>query len=458
MGFFFFTALAFLVALGVLITVHEFGHFWVARKLGVKVLRFSVGFGRPLWKHVGKVDGTEYVVAAIPLGGYVKMLDEREAPVAPAELAMAFNRQSLKVRTAVVLAGPLFNFLFAIFAYWLILVSGDTGMRPLIGEVEPESIAANAGFAEGDEILAVGDRKTPTWETAVYALLAESLGDTDLPVRVRDDQRLEKVRWLEARELADVTEDGQVLERIGLSPKRPLLSAVIGEVIAGEAAARAGLQTGDELLSVDGVPLKDWGAWVAYVREHPDQQMSLDVKREGVVKPVQLTTSHRVDDDGTLIGRIGAGVYVPKHLHDEYRTEIRLGPVDAAGAAVKKTWDLSVLMLRMLGKMLIGEASVKNLSGPISIAESAGRSASYGLVYFLKFLAVVSISLGVLNLLPVPILDGGHLLYFLIEALKGSPLSESAQIQGQRIGIMILLGLMTLAFYVDISRLLGYSS
>jgi regulator of sigma E protease len=363
----------------------------------------------------------------------------------------------LKVRTAVVLAGPLFNFLFAIFAYWLILVSGDTGMRPLIGEVEPESIAANAGFAEGDEILAVGDRKTPTWETAVYALLAESLGDTDLPVRVRDDQRLEKVRWLEARELADVTEDGQVLERIGLSPKRPLLSAVIGEVIAGEAAARAGLQTGDELLSVDGVPLKDWGAWVAYVRAHPDQKMSLDVKRDGLVKPVQLTTSHRVDDDGTLIGRIGASVYVPKQLLDEYRTEIRLGPVDAAGAAVKKTWDLSVLMLRMLGKMLIGEASVKNLSGPISIAESAGRSASYGLVYFLKFLAVVSISLGVLNLLPVPILDGGHLLYFLIEALKGSPLSESAQIQGQRVGILILLGLMTLAFYVDISRLLGYS-
>ena len=455
MGSFFFTALAFLVALGVLITVHEFGHFWVARRLGVKVLRFSVGFGTPLWKHVGKIDGTEYVVAAIPLGGYVKMLDEREGPVEQSELTRAFNRQSLKVRTAVVLAGPVFNFLFAIFAYWLILVTGDTGMRPLIGEIEPDSIAEKAGFVEGDEIIAVGDRKTPTWESAVYALLAESLGDQDLPVRVRDQQYLEKVRWLEARELADVTEDGQVLERIGLSPKRPLLPAIIGEVLAGEAADRAGLRAGDELLSVDGVPLEDWGAWVTYVREHPDQKMSLDVRRDGVVRPVLLTTGHRIDDGGTLIGRIGASVQVPEQLREEYRAEIRLGPVDAVGAAVQKTWDLSVLMLKMLGKMLVGEASVKNLSGPISIAESAGRSASYGLVYFLKFLAVVSISLGVLNLLPVPILDGGHLLYFLIEALKGSPLSESAQIQGQRIGILILLGLMTLAFYVDISRLLG---
>ena len=259
MGSFFFTALAFLVALGVLITVHEFGHFWVARRLGVKVLRFSVGFGAPLWKHVGKVDGTEYVVAAIPLGGYVKMLDEREGPVDQSELSRAFNRQSLKVRTAVVLAGPLFNFLFAIFAYWLILVTGDTGMRPLIGEIEPDSIAAKAGFVEGDEIIAVGDRKTPTWESAVYAFLAESLGDEDLPVRVRDERHLEKVRWLESRDLAEVTEDGQVLERIGLSPKRPLLPAVIGEVIAGEAADRAGLQAGDEILSVDGIPLKDWG-------------------------------------------------------------------------------------------------------------------------------------------------------------------------------------------------------
>ena len=457
MGSFLFTALSFLVALGVLINLHEFGHFWVARRLGVKVLRFSIGFGSPLWKRVGKVDGTEYVIAGIPLGGYVKMLDEREGPVDESELSRAFNRQSLKVRTAVVLAGPVFNFLFAIIAYTLILMTGDTGMRPLIGEIEPDSIAAKAGFVEGEEILAVGDRKTPTWESAIYAFLAESLGDADLPVRVLDDQRLEKIRWLGARDLSDVTEDGQVLERIGLSPKRPILPAVIGELVAGEAAERAGLRVGDELLAVDGVPIEDWGAWVAHVRDHPDQQMSLDVKRDGVVQALQLTTGHRVDGDGKLIGRIGASVHLPPQLFDEYRAEVRLGPVDAVGAAVMKTWDLSVLMLKMLGKMLVGEASVKNLSGPISIAESAGRSASYGVVYFLKFLAVVSISLGVLNLLPVPILDGGHLLYFLIEWIKGSPLSENAQMHGQRIGILILLGLMTLAFYVDISRLLGSS-
>ena len=418
-------------------------------------MRFSIGFGTPLWKRIGKIDQTEYVVAAIPLGGYVKMLDEREAPVPPAERPRAFNRQSLKVRTAVVLAGPLFNFFFAIIAYWLIFVTGDTGMRPLVGEVAPDSIASEAGFAAGDEIMAVAGRETPTWETAVYALLAESLGDADLAVRVRDERQLERICWLNGHRLADVAEDGRILQHIGLSPQRPNLPVIIGEIVPGESADAAGLMSGDEILTADGEPLQSWNAWVTFVRDRPDQLVALEVKRNDRVISVPLKIGRWLQGGGKDVGRIGASVHIPPGLLDRYRTEIRLGPIEALGASVRKTWDLSILMLKIIGKILVGEVSVKNLSGPISIAESAGKSASYGAVYFIKFLAVISISLGVLNLLPVPILDGGHLLYFAIEGLKGSPLSENAQLHGQRIGILILVGMMTLAFYVDISRLLG---
>ncbi len=453
MSSFLFTIASFVVALGILITVHEFGHFWVARRLGVKVLRFSIGFGRPLWRRTGRVDGTEYVIAAIPLGGYVKMLDEREGPVVPEERDRAFNRQSLKVRSAIVAAGPLFNFLFAILAFWLIFVTGDTGTRPWIGSVAPDSLAWQAGFRPDDEVLAVADRSTPTWESAVYALLRESVEDRDLPVRVRDADGVEQVRMLPGQRLARLAEEGNILDGIGLTPKRPTLPPVIGRVVPGEAAERAGLRTGDRILSVDGARVDSWNGLVEMVRQNPGRILRLEVERGGSWIELSLPVGVR-EADGRRIGRIGAGVEVPEGLYDAYRAEFRLGPLEAVGAATAKTWDMSLFMLRMLGRMLTGEASVKNLSGPISIAQTAGRTASYGLVYFLKFLALVSISLGVLNLLPVPVLDGGHLLFFLIEALKGSPLSEEWQLQGQRIGIAILLALMGLAFYVDIARLL----
>lgn len=454
-----FTILSFIVALGILITVHEFGHFWVARKLGVKVLRFSVGFGKPLLTFRGRGltpedKGTEYVLAAIPLGGYVKMLDEREGEVPEEELERSFNRKSLPVRTAIVVAGPVFNFIFAILAFWLINVTGDMGARPLVGAVAEGSIAAEAGFQPGDEFVSVADRITPTWETVVYGLLTESASGDDLAVKVLVADGYEEERQLPGGQLIELAENGRLLERIGLTPKRPQVPPVIDQLAPGEAAEQAGIQSGDRILSINGEPLEVWDELVEAIKKLPGKPATLEIERQGAIETIGLIVGSR-EVDGKVIGRIGAGPHVPEDLFDQYRVEVRYGPVEAIGVATAKTWDMSVFMLKMLGQMLKGEISVKNLSGPISIAQTAGKTASYGAIQFLKFLALVSISLGVLNLLPVPVLDGGHLLFFLVEAIKGSPLSEAAQAQGQRIGMALLLALMGLAFYVDLSRLLG---
>jgi len=449
-----YTVGSFIVALAILIAVHEFGHFWVARKLGVKVLRFSIGFGKPLLRHVSPRDGTEYVLAAIPLGGYVKMLDEQEGEVPETQKHLAFNRQPLWKRTVIVTAGPCFNFLFAVLAYWAIFVAGDVGTRPVIGEVVPQSTAAKARFAPGDELLAISDRPTPTWEAAAFALMAEVLNGEDLTVRVRDESGLELVRILNGDALAGLPDNPALLSNLGLSPARPVLPARIGELIPGDPAIRAGLRTGDLVHRVNGESIAHWSDLVEAVQAHPGRPLRLEIER-GSERHELLVIPHAVQLGGWEVGRIGAAAQVPPHLFDAYRTEVRLGPMAAMSAAVGKTADMSLLTLRVIGRMLIGKASVENLGGPIAIAEIAGKTASYGLGSFVKFLAVVSISLGVLNLLPIPMLDGGHLLYFAIEAIKGSPLSEQAQLQGQRVGLALLAALMTLAFYVDIARLLG---
>lgn len=450
-----FTLGSFIVALAILIAVHEFGHFWVARRLGVKVLRFSIGFGRPLFRIQRHPDDTEYVVALVPLGGYVKMLDEREEDVPPDQVHLAFNRQALWKRSSIVAAGPAFNFLFAILAYWAIFMSGDSGLRPVIGEVEPQSIAAEAGFEPGDELIRIGDREAGSWETSLFAFIGKSLDGQELGVRVRDVSGNEIERWIPSAAVQSLAEEPDLLGRLGLTPKRPTLPAVIGELVPGEAAAVAGMQPGDRILAADGRPVESWGAWVDLVRDHVEKPILIDVERSDGERLDLEITPRAAQVDGATVGRIGAGVQVPDGFMDDYQVEVSYGPIESLGRAVSKTAEMSVMTLRMVGRMIIGQASIENLSGPITIAETAGRTASYGLDSFIKFLAVVSISLGILNLLPIPVLDGGHLLYFFVEWVKGSPVSEEAQLQGQKIGLFLLAALMSLAFYLDLSRLLG---
>lgn len=446
--------LAFIVAISVLVAVHEFGHFWVARKLGIKVLRFSIGFGKPFWTRVFGTDKTEFAIAAIPLGGYVKMLDEREGQVPVVDLPRAFNRQPLWSRSAVLLAGPLFNFLFAIVAYWLMFSYGVPGLRPVVGEVAPSSYAEQAGLQTGDEIMRIAGDTTPTWDMAAMKLLDVALEGERADLEVRNASGNLRSLSLDLRNAPDVLDKGGLLNNLGISPMRPKIPAIIDRTVSGSPAQAAGLQPGDRIVAADGQPMADWADWVNYVRERPGTAIRVRFERDGVEAETTLTT-RAVKENGQSIGQIGAYVRQPSASDNPLSVQVRFGPVDAAQQAMTKTWDMSILTLRTLWGMVTGRASIENISGPISIAQYAGYSAKVGFSSFLKFLAIVSISLGVLNLLPIPILDGGHLLYNAIEWVTGKPLSEAAQEIGQRVGIIVLLGLMSLAFYNDISRLLG---
>ncbi|MEQ1558359.1 MAG: RIP metalloprotease RseP [Methyloglobulus sp.] len=446
------TLFYFIIAIGILVSFHEFGHFWVARKTGVKVLRFSIGFGKVLWSHQKNPDSTEYVLSAIPLGGYVKMVDEREGKVKEEDLPKAFNRQSLWVRTAIVAAGPLFNLILAVALFWLVLVLGETGIKPVLGEIKPGTFAAKSGFVEGEEILSVNGKTTKTWTEAMNIVITSAMdGQAQIIVKVKnlaDDQTDRVLAFTEN----DVQDSEKLYELLGFHPWSPKLKPIINEVLPDSAALAAGLKKDDLILSADGTPILDWLQWVDYVKNRPDKPISLVIDRQGTQLTLGITPKS-VKSGQVNEGKIGASVQVPENLLKSMEAEYSLPPLDAIPVAFKTTYDYSVVTLRMMGKMLIGKASVKNLSGPISIAQIAGQSATMGLVYFLKFMALVSVSLGVLNLLPVPVLDGGHLLFFGIEAIKGEPVSEKVQIFFQQVGIALLLLLMATAFVVDIERI-----
>ncbi|WP_280552831.1 sigma E protease regulator RseP [Halomonas sp. 25-S5] len=444
--------LAVIVVLGLLITFHEFGHFWVARRCGVKVLRFSVGFGKPIWSRVDR-HGTEFVVAAIPLGGYVKMLDEREGPVDPAERSQAFNNKTVWQRIAVVAAGPLANFLLAIVAYWALFVAGTTTVAPVIGSVAPDSPASRGGLETGQEITAVRGEVVRSWDEINLKLIAAIGESGELEVKARDEAtadprtyRLPVEEWL-------VRQDPpRPLPSLGLTPWQPEIPAVLGQLVEGEAAAEAGLQVGDEVVAVDGEPVADWMAFVDRVRASPGRPLTLEVLRDGERREITVTPGRNQLEEGVSIGYIGAGVEAVG-WPDEYRREIRYGPLAAVGQSLARTGEMTVLTLGAIRKMVVGLISPSNLSGPITIARIAGESARSGLESFVSFLAYLSISLGVLNLLPIPVLDGGHLLYYLVEVVRGRPVSEQVQAVGLRIGLALVGTLMLMALYFDLMRL-----
>ncbi len=440
-----------LVALGVLVTFHEFGHFWVARRCGVKVLRFSVGFGMPLLRWHDR-RGTEFVIAAIPLGGYVKMLDEREGEVPADQLDQSFNRKTVRQRIAIVAAGPIANFLLAIVFFWVLAMMGSQQVRPVIGAVEADSMAAKAGLVAGQEIVSIDGEPTTGWG-AVNLQLVRRMGESGtINVVVREqDASTETPRELALDHWLKGADEPDPIKSLGIRPWRPALPPVLAELDPKGPAQAAGLKTGDRLLALDGQALGDWQQVVDLVRVRPDTKIVLKVERDGAQIDVPVTLSVRGEAKAAG-GYLGAGVKGVEWPPSMVR-EVSFGPLAAIGEGAKRTWTMSVLTLESLKKMLFGELSVKNLSGPITIAKVAGASAQSGVADFLNFLAYLSISLGVLNLLPIPVLDGGHLLFYLVEWVRGRPLSDRVQGWGIQIGISLVVGVMLLALVNDLGRL-----
>lgn len=451
-----FTSLwAYAITIGVLVVFHEFGHFAVARLCGVKVLRFSVGFGKVLYsRHFGKGE-TEWVLSAIPLGGYVKMLDEREGEVPAHELDRAFNRKPVWKRMAVVAAGPVFNLLLAVILYFGLFIHGVPDLKPRVGEIPKGTPAAAAHFEPHETVLSINGTPIRGWDEVGWRLLVLSLRHPHVEITGRTPDGIEHRHLLDLSGIKPSDLSGSFMGKLGLQPDIPPLPPVVGKIVPGSAAEQAGLRPGDRILRVDGRDIATFEQWREVVSSHPEQRLHMDLVRDGGQISLDITP-HKANSNGKVIGLVG--VYSPPAPHgalDALRTEVRYGPLAALGLAVQRTWDIGSVSMEMLGKMVLGQASVKNLSGPIGVAKVAGESASLGLSPFIFFLAFFSVGVGVLNLLPIPILDGGHLLYYTAEFFMRRPVPESAWETGQKIGAVVLVALMALVFYNDISRLLA---
>lgn len=443
---------AFALALGILIVGHEFGHYLVARWCGVKVLRFSVGFGKPLLLRRYGPDQTEWALAAFPLGGYVKMLDEREAPVAPQELHRAFNRQPVTKRFAIVLAGPVANFLLAITFYWGMYVYGVDELRPILGAPVAGSASAAAGIEDGEEVISLNGTKILTWQDLRWEILQRALDRQPIVMDVANARGEIATRRLDLSNLDTRELEGDMLQQLGMRLYRPRAPAVVGKVFPGSVAEQAGLKSGDLVLRAGDRQVEFWADLVGIIRDAPGQEIALEVRRGGEMLLLRVVPGESVEH-GNRVGRIGIAMHDDGNSRNRLVTTVRYGPFDALAKATAQTWDTAVFSLSILGKMVVGDVSWRNLSGPVTIADYAGQSARLGIMHYIKFLALISISLGVLNLLPIPLLDGGHLMYYIVEIVKGGPVSEKAMEIGQQVGLALLVMLMAFAFYNDINRL-----
>jgi len=448
---FFWNLSSFIIALGILITVHEYGHFWVARKNGVKVERFSIGFGKALWRKVDK-SGTEFVIALIPLGGYVKMLDERVDDVAPEDSDKTFNSKNVYQRIAIIAAGPLANFIFAIFAFYLMFLIGVPSVKPVIGEISPNSIAEKARVTGQSQIIEVAGQKTLDWQDVNLALVSQ-IGENSIEVKTKSvDSISSKTYTLDTSKWQFEAENISAIESLGFNPFRPKIYNEVAAVAKDSPAEKANLMAGDKFIAINDININDsWRIFSEQIKEYPEQSVQLTIMRNGQKQLVEVIPQ-AVDRNGKKIGYLGIS---PKSAvyPEEYQIELVYGPLDAISESINKTWNLVTLSFDMIGKLITGDVSVKNLSGPIAIAQGAGDHAGYGFVYFLGFLALISINLGIINILPVPVLDGGHLVYYFIELLTGKPVSEKVQEIGFKFGTLALLGLMSIALFNDLSRL-----
>ena len=459
------TIIAFIVTIGVLVTIHEYGHFQVARWCGVKVLRFSIGFGKPLWqKAIGK-DSTQFVLAAIPLGGFVKMLDERELAAereadpqaahvgySEADLKRAFNRQAVWKRMLIVCAGPAANLLLAIALYWLLFMQGVAGVRPLVGVVVENSLAAQASLKTGALIQTIAGEPIESWQDARWILLEKSLTGKPVEIQTLSDNELQ----LHTLSFEGINGDPEidVLKRLGIAEFEPILPAIISAILPHSAAEKAGFKPNDTILSINHTPIKYWDELVSTVKTNPEKPLKFEVMRQqNAINIVAIPEA--VQENGQRIGRLGASAKPSQADIDKLLIELHYSPIQSLHQAIKKTWNTATFSLKMLGKMLMGQVSVKSLSGPVTIATYAGESANMGIKPFLEFLALVSISIGVLNLLPIPVLDGGHLMYYIVEIIKGSPVSTKTMLAGQKIGFGLLGLLMTIAIFNDFNRLIA---